>query len=235
MMRNLRTALLAGTSAAALVLIAACGGGEAGPSQPIGEASRDGVLPALAALSFEDRVDVQAAIPSSEGVWVISRPGPGADEAADGCRLGIEEGRYPTEMICTLEYGELLLLDESREHVLRAFPLPAVPPDYLAITDDAVYCGRHGAGGLPDSMLCRVDRQTFDMVVRIFPSQEESIVVQPCFYPPSGWVIEAGYLEVADFSIEGSALRTADTAGVWREIDGRTLEVVSAAGAAARG
>lgn len=222
-------------AALACAALSSCGSGVPAESQSATDASRDGVVAALAALSLEDRVDVQAAIPAPEGVWVVSRPGTGAEEAADGCRLGPDGGRYPSEMICTFEYGEVLLLDESQERIIRAFPLPALPPDFLAITDDAVFCARNGSGGLPDSMLCRIDRDTFEMSVRVFPSEDESIVAQPCFYPPAGWSVEPGYLEVRDLVVDGSELRTLDSDGGWHEIDGTTLEVLGPAPASVAG
>ena len=210
-------------------VLASCGSGAPSESQPASDASRDGVVAALAALPLQDRVAAQAEIPASEGVWVVSRPGPGAEEAAEGCRLGPEGGRYPSEMICTFEYGEVLLLDAAHERILRAFPLPALPPDFLAITDDAVFCARNGSGGLPDSMLCRIDRATFEMSVRVFPSEDESIVAQPCFYPPAGWTVESGYLDVQDLVVDGADLRTRDAEGAWHDIDGTTLQVLDAA------
>src|SRR5687768_4467398 len=48
-----------------------------GPSQTEQDARRDSVPPAVAALSFADRVDIIRREPDQEGIWAISRmPGP---------------------------------------------------------------------------------------------------------------------------------------------------------------
>ena len=70
------------------------------------------------------------------------------------------------------EYGEVLLLSANRSKVLRANPLPGVPPQALLLEQDALYCSRAGDGGLPDSMVCRIDRSTLRSTVRIYPVEE---------------------------------------------------------------
>lgn len=160
---------------------------EASPaSQTPSEAARDGVVPAVAALTFDRRVEVQEPSSSSapitrveteEGVWVVSRMPRATYDLSDGCGLGVTDdpdALYRRDVICTVEYGEILLLDHDEQRILRAFPLPGVPPTRIAVTDDAVWCARVGDGGLPDSMLCRIDRQTYDWQVRIFASSPDS-------------------------------------------------------------
>lgn len=132
------------------------------PSQAPNAAARDGVLPAVAALPFADRVGVVAQEETSEGIWAVSRMpgGPGT--------LGDTNGRYGVDWVQRAEYGELLLLDPTGSRILRAVPLPGVPPQTLVVHDTAVYCARQGDGGLPDSMLCRADRNGSGTAVRIF-------------------------------------------------------------------
>ena len=132
------------------------------PSQSLVEARRDGVLPAIANLTFKERVKIIDQEDSAEGRWVISRP-------PDGPRLlGDRNGRYGREYVPTSEYGELLLLHPSEARILKAYPLPGIPPQQILLQDDAVYCVRQGDGGLPVSMLCRVDRDKMDLTVRVF-------------------------------------------------------------------
>jgi hypothetical protein len=133
-----------------------------GPSQSEEDARRDGVLAEVAALPFAERVRVVAEETASEGVWAITRvPG--------GLRVfGDVNGRYGVDWVNSVEYGELLLLDQTRTRILRAVPLPGVPAQTLLVHDDAVYCARQGDGGLPDSMLCRADRNGPGWLVRVF-------------------------------------------------------------------
>jgi hypothetical protein len=133
-----------------------------GPSQSEHDARRDGVLPEVAALPFAERVRIIADEPTSEGVWAITRV-PGIRDV-----LGDVNGRYGVDWVAPVDYGELLLLDETRTRILRALPLPGVPAQTLLVHDDAVYCARQGDGGLPDSMLCRADRTGSGWLVRVF-------------------------------------------------------------------
>lgn len=153
-----------------------------GPSQPRDEAARDGVLPAVAALTFDQRVEVRdpsagaapTRVETDQGVWVVSHMPVDTTDLSGGCGLGATDDPdavYRRDTICTVEYGEVLLLDHDEQRILRAFPLPGFPPQRLTVTDDAVWCGKVGDGGLPDSMLCRIDRQTYDWQVRVFPHE----------------------------------------------------------------
>jgi len=68
--------------------------------------------------------------------------------------------------------------------------LPGYPPSEMVVTEDAVYCGRQGDGGLPTSMLCRVDRRAPMLQGRLFPidGPDAPERVDP---PPAGeWVVE---------------------------------------------
>lgn len=198
------------------------------PSQSAEDAERDGVVPALAELPTSIRVDPVSSVNAEEGLWVLSRPSDEALDFAPGCGLGDPNGIYGRDIICVLEYGEVLLMDESGQEIIRAFPLPSLPPQHLVIADDAAFCGRQGDGGLPDSMLCRIDRASFDWTVRVFPWKSGSL-----FGPggaqganPPNWIVEdptdAAYfeqIEVTETSVvvEGSGGR--------REVDTLTLEL----------
>jgi peptidoglycan hydrolase-like protein with peptidoglycan-binding domain len=213
------------------LLAAACGAGTepvevvAPASQSPTDAARDGVIAELAQLPLDVRMQIIEAVAADEGVWVISRASEEAAADADGCRLGDVTGKYPEDVICTTEYGEILLLDASRTEILRAFPLPGVPPEYLEVSDNAVYCARNGEGMLPDSMVCRIDRATFEPTVQIFPSQLGSVVVQPCFYPPAGWTVAPSYLPVSDLVLDEHGVWAKATSSSWTRLDPVTLTI----------
>ncbi len=141
------------------------------PSQTPAQARRDGVVPAVARLSVADRVDVVASVRTRAGVWVASRlPEPSARPQV----LGPRRGREGRDRVSRFDYGEVLLLDSTKRRILRAFPLPGLPPAHVLVTADAVFCERQGDGALPDSMLCRIDRSTYHWSVRVFPSAMDS-------------------------------------------------------------
>lgn len=141
-------------------------------SQSQEDATGDRVPDAIAALPLDQRVGRLAEAETAEGLWVLSRPPGQGPETALG------------------DYGELLLLDSSASKILRAYPLPLVPPQSLVVTDEAVYCARQGDGGLPDSMICRVDRSTLDATVRVFPWQLDSAFHgRPADEFPPNWMI----------------------------------------------
>jgi hypothetical protein len=194
-------------------------------SQSPADAARDGVVPAFAALPLKVRMSVRSSVVAPEGVWVASRPTPEADRSAVGCRIGPEEGQTPADWICTSEYGEVLLLDPARTRILRAYPLAGVPPQFLRLTANALYCGRPGDGGLlPDSMACRIDRTTLAATVRVFPGEPDSVVIQPCFTPPASWRIADHYLPVTDLAADGKGVRVKGADGQWLNLDPLTLE-----------
>lgn len=196
------------------------------PSQTATDAARDGVIPELAALPLTVRVDIMAEAPAAEGIWAISRLTAAADEFADGCRLGAGDGKYPTDFICTFEYGELLLLDNDRARILRAYPLPGVPAEFLAVTDEAVYCGRHGEIPMPDAMVCRVDRATLSERVMVYPQGLDSLIVQPCYYPPATWGITEETLEMTTLAANADGVFVRALDGSWTGLDPMSLEIV---------
>lgn len=137
------------------------------PSQSIGDAARDGIIPAIAELSYVARVRSVMTVDTDEGAWVASELSRSVVEATPGCEIGDLEGEYPIDFICTYEYGELLLTNDGE--IVKAFPLPASPLGWLHVTDSYVYAGRIGDGGLPDSTLVRVDRESLDVTVVVIP------------------------------------------------------------------
>ncbi len=141
------------------------------PSQSEAEARRDGVIPELAALSFESRVSPLVEAPAEEGTWMLSRLPDDLINAswADGCGFGDLEGDYPTEVICTDEYGEILLVGPDGE-IVKAYPMPGAIPTWIQVNPHFVYAGRTGDGGLPDSTLVRIDRVTLEAVVMLIPA-----------------------------------------------------------------
>jgi hypothetical protein len=202
-----------------------------GSSQSSADAARDGIIPALAALPLAVRMRVIAAQVTPEGVWVLSRPTEAAKSYAKGCRLGPETGKYPTDTICTTEYGEVLLLDSTRTHILRAYPLAAVPPTLLRVTPTAIYFGRTGdtqlsETTLPDSMVGRIDRATLTAVVHVFAPGEESEVLQPCYFPPKYWVVTQGRITVSDLQLDARGLWVKGGAR-WTRLDPVTLKVLA--------
>lgn len=167
------------------------------PSQSIQDATRDGVLPELAALPADIRIEQlpdgfgTTRLETNEGTWLISQPTNRIPGLPGGCIIGDAIGLYGLDFLCTTDYAEILLLDSVSGEIVRAYPFATAHPQVLALTDDAVYCIRQGDGGVPDSMLCRIDRATFDAVVRVFPSAVDSAVGEGTriFIPPN-WTIE---------------------------------------------
>jgi hypothetical protein len=200
-------------------------------SQSPDDARRDGVIAELAGLPLSLRVEIVESTDTDEGTWVLSRPAPGIEPHTSDCRLGADTGRYPTDFICTTEYGEVLLLDTVDGPIIRAYPLPGVPPEFMVLTEDALYCGRNGEGMLPDSMVCRIDRSSLSATVRIFPGEVDSVVAQPCFYPPSSWSISDSPLAITRLGIDERGLWVDETDGSTR-LDPLTLDVLEGASAA---
>jgi len=149
---------------------------QTGPSQSERDAVRDGVIAALAELPFETRIEPLADLGAAEGVWMLSRPSQELVDATwdDGCGLGDLDGEYPTELICTVEYGEVILVDRNGQ-VARAYPMPGAIPSWIHLTESTVYAGRVGDGGLPDSTLVRIDRDTFEATVVVIPAVSDGL------------------------------------------------------------
>lgn len=221
----------------------------AGPSQSRAEAERDGVIGEVADLPLADRfrpLDHSTGadrIVAPEGTWVIStrairRTGPGP------C-LGDQSGRYGLNYVCGPEYGEILLLDGSG-HIVRAYPFPSYTPHELALGADALYCARQGDGGLPSSMLCRIDRRSLAATVRVFPHGDLDPVERSRVpgYPwwTVGEVVRAGRVGDVPYALDpsgappfsrlvvtGGAVRTGGAGGL--TFDPRTLEPLPSASA----
>lgn len=166
-------------------------------SQSFEDAARDGVIDDVAALPFDRRVGLRAGIgngdqrvETEEGVWVVSRPDlEGIDPPP--VTLGDESGRYGRDFIDIVGYGEVLLLNADETEILRAYPFPDAAPQSLLVTDAAVYCAHVGDGGLPDSMLCRIDRETLEIRVRVFPYDDSSHLLDPEEITlPDAWTVE---------------------------------------------
>ena len=172
-----------------------------GPSQSAADARRDGVPPAVAKQRLVDRIRTAwVSVEIDERTWVAAR------------------SNYQ-------EYGEVLLMDRGRTRILRAFPLDGVPPHNLAVTDDAVYCARQGDGGLPHSMVCRIDPDTNTMSVRVFASPDGS-PFRDAHDIPKGWELDDDVLEVYEFVADDAGLWAKRYGDLWARLDPDTLEVV---------
>jgi hypothetical protein len=165
-------------------------------SQSTADARAYGIDAAVAALPIGVRVfqrdpangpyaTSQASTP--EGLWLVSRA-----EDSPNYDYGAHSGLLT-------EYGELQLLTPDRSRILRAYPFRGVPPQWLLVTPKAVYCGRQGDGGLPNSMVCRVDRSTGALIVVVFPHPECFATDAPQAFAgrPGSWRL-AGSLPSAD-------------------------------------
>src|SRR5437764_10578661 len=79
-----------------------------GSSQSVADARRNGVPLEVARMTLDQRTQLDVvdspSVTTDEGVWALARP------------------------IANPPYGEVLLLDERREHIIKAFPLPGAPP-----------------------------------------------------------------------------------------------------------
>jgi hypothetical protein len=200
-------------------------------SQSLADAKRDGVAPVVAALSLEERVRVahanvtpfrQASVGTKEGVWIASHPDRPRREGEE-CVYETPEG---VQYICAPEYGEILLMDHENTRILRAFPLPAIPPQYIQVFDDAVYCGRQGDGALGHSMLCRIDRETFELTVRIFQPPIDQGWNEDV-YRPKTWAVDKGQLELYDFYVDDQGIWVKDFKDRWTQLGLRRLEPIA--------
>ena len=129
----------------------------------------------MAALPYTLRVEPRSEVPSEEGTWIVAVPTPELTELAseNGCGFGNLDGVYPTEVICAVEYGEILLVDDEGQ-IVRAFPMPGAIPGWIHLTQESVYGGRIGDGALPNSTLFRIDRQSLEATVVVILSHPES-------------------------------------------------------------
>lgn len=162
---------------------------DAPSSQSPESAERDGIVPELAELPASERISPSAElVETREGVWMVSTPA-WTPTDSDEC-LGDRDGRYGVDFVCAGSYAEVLLLGADGD--LRAYPFVEVKPFSLFETDDAIYCGRGGDGGVPESMLCRIDRETLEITVAVFAwlDGDMASAVDAEWWPP-GWVIDA--------------------------------------------
>lgn len=141
-----------------------------GPSQSPADALRDGVFPEVATVPIEDRAVSNRFVDTDEGTWSFTEPADrfGGAGDADGC-LGDRAGRYGVDYVCAGEYSEVVLVDADRGTLLRAYPFPGLPLTWMRVGPDAVYAGRWGDGGTPDSVVVRIDRSTLAAEVVLFP------------------------------------------------------------------
>jgi len=167
--------------------------GALAPSQSPEDATRDGVVAAVAALPFNVRVNPTGEVDMPEGRWVLSEIAPMNPYLLGDCDPTDSACLYGGDYIDVGEYGEVLLLNTAGDRILKAFPLPGFPlanRGSIVATDDAIYCSSQGDGGLPDSILCRIDRTSLDWIVRVFPSDVDS-----AFSPmPSDWFIPDNWI-----------------------------------------
>ena len=180
------------------------------------------MVPEVAALPFGLRVNATSTVRIDDETWAVSRlRGRGATRVA--CE-GPQEGRYGIDYVCGSEYGELVQLRGRR--IVRAYPFAGLPPQHVAITEDAVYCARQGDGGLPDSMVCRVDRDTDGLTVRIFPSEIDSAYADSERELPAGWTLDETQISSVKFAADDAGVwAKAQNAG-WTKLDPDTLEIV---------
>ena len=210
------TAASPGTTAAAAP--GATTAAAAPPSQSPVDAAWDGIVPEIAALALERRVNESrpshdvGRIETAEGAWVISEPSP--ENVDQFSVIGDVLGAYGRDYVDLDEYAEILLLDPDTGEIVKAYPFPTFTPHSLGLFDDDVYCIGYSEG-YDDSMLCRIDRQTLQAAVRVFP---EGPAIDPDDYDwiPDNWAVD----------VSGRAPRALEGSGASPDgIDPVTLEV----------
>jgi META domain len=189
------------------------------PSQSSGDAARDRVAPNVASMAFGRRVrriepvvdgaSVRAEV--REGVWMISA------------------SRYEPLP------REILLLSRDEGTIIRAFPLDPTPPQWLLVTDRAVYCGREGDGAIPDSMLCRIDRRTGELLVHVFRCDASCDGLRPEDIEDRAgrWTfsVRPAHAAFTHARLEGDRLVVSNANGSQTlRVDAATLEPIDAAG-----
>ena len=205
-------------------------------SQSEADARRDRVPPDVAVLPLASRVDPMKSVVTASGRWVISRiPEPVAQQMVDAqMHHPWPTGLLGQDYVSPLEYGELLLMDPAGTRILRAFPLHALIPHGLLVTDSAVYvtrtATRTGADAI-DQMVGRLDLRTGTWRVRITGGR-----VNSPFYPSHhgiyvapGWVV-AGPGFVAEDNTHGALTLTESVGGATVRFDPVTLGIISVQG-----
>lgn len=185
-------------------------------SQSPDDARRDGVPATIAAAPLELRGDVFWRASTPEGEWQIA----GTSDWSwlighDGCRI-------PGTDWCTLEYGEIRLVRDGM--LVRAYPMPVVPPEWLFATDRYLYAGRHGDGALGNGALVRIDREKLEMTA-------VALVYTDVIDPYDDWTLPAGrwfkvHVPMADY--EGlvryepfaGGVRTGSESQIWVDVAG---------------
>lgn len=156
------------------------------PSQPAADAARDGVVAAVAELPPSSRIGVEAELPAADGGrWVLSRLPRGTVDrfvATSSGRLG-----DPAAGPSAPDYGEVLLLSADGA-IVKAWPMPGAPPNWLTVTAGGVYAGHDGDGSLPDSTLVRIDPATLDTAVVLIPAEVDGTTTG---WPPA-WHVATG-------------------------------------------
>jgi hypothetical protein len=151
-----------------------------GRSQSASDATRDKVYEKLAKLPLKTRVvpvfpnypGIPTWVTSPEGTWLISRPDILAlTQPAKPCLTPGTKSRTLEYDACE-DYTEILLMTPDLTRIIKAYPIPDLPVQWLSLTADAVYCGRQGDGGIPESMVCRIDRTSGQLTGRVFPSKD---------------------------------------------------------------
>lgn len=209
---------------------------DSGASQTPQDATRDHVVPAVAALPMSKRVapigsPMALMTPwategaSAQGIWVLSRLADGADPEGGSGVLGDSSGAYGADFIAPAEYGELLLIDPTGSKIVKAYPFPGQPPSQLLLTPDAVYCAHVGDGGLPSSMLCRVDLTTHDATVRVFHCDLPDCGKSEDELQLPGWTIDGPATIHAQLAIVGDTLVSSDENGT-STFDATTLKPI---------
>jgi hypothetical protein len=159
------------------------------PSQSPADAARDHIVPEVAALPLRQRLfRLGPSVVTAEGTWQAAQTMlPPSGDPQNPC-VGDRAGRYGVDFVCP-GYEEILLLDGAGK-IVRAFPIEGTPAHVLVAADDAIYCAKGGDGGLPDRMLCRIDRRTGEMTVRVFLAEASVAEVEaaPTWYPAYGWL-----------------------------------------------
>lgn len=133
--------------------------GDSEPSQNRADAERDGVPSAVASLPVAERAQGWR-LETDQGTWVLNR----LDEA----------GGYG--------YGEVVLVD-SEGRLVKAWPMPELPPNWAIVTDTTILGGRIGDGALGASTVFTIDRETLELTTAIAIPPP---VDQPTSYP-DGW------------------------------------------------
>ena len=189
-----------------------------GPSQSPRAATRDDVPADIAALPFNQRVDVAAE-------WTDQSEGP------------MVWSRQTTLLAAQPGWGELLLLDTTGTRIKRSTPIPSLRLTSKLSRPDAYYfLGQQVA--TPDQIavdrdemqfpvaLVRIDRETGEHVIRLFPqaSSNQEPDIPPIIGRP-GWEL-GPELPSIDVSTIGGIdddvhLRTTDGNSI--QLDGATL------------